>query len=287
MYGDARVGARFEVRGGRGVERSADRRRERGDGPLILGRRLAKRRASAILKPRRAIRRRGPFQLQRQANECPARRRPQRRRSAGLARLSLVRASARSSAGREASRLTASSALTRASWAPSAVLATERSAALAGSGWASRATTRFFKSASAARDRRAPSATPCSPQPRVQAFAQPARVRLRPWRAPRARCAVRPAQRSGRRVHDLLRPVVRQRALSANRLRARNDVRLDVRLLAASVVIPHGVFDVIRRLDRIGAIAHGDAGLGAFPTLWSRELALLGASSAASVASRF
>ena len=140
--------------GGRGVERSADRRRERGDGPLSLGRRLARRRGVSDPQARwRAIKRSKTVRgfKDKRMNVLPGGD-AQSRRSAGLARLSLVRASARSSAGREARRLTASSALTRASWAPSAVLATERNAALAGSGWASRAATRFFKSASAGRE---------------------------------------------------------------------------------------------------------------------------------------
>jgi len=74
VYEDARVGADWKMRGGRSVERWTDRRRERGDGPLSLGRRLAGRRGvSDPQAHNEQSSRSGPSGLRRQMIECVAR----------------------------------------------------------------------------------------------------------------------------------------------------------------------------------------------------------------------
>ena len=169
--------------------------------------------------------------------------------------------------------MTASSALTGASSAPSAVLATERKAALAGSGWASSEAMRFFMSASAG-------AKIVERLAQAGVFGRGA-VKLQcgvgeglGQRVGRARPANSVGE-TGRLIGAFL-PVVGQRALGADGLGARNDMRLDVRLLAGSEVVPHGVLDVLGGPDRIGAVGHGDALFGVFLTLRGQELALVG-----------
>src|ERR1700729_944466 len=142
-----------KIRGGRSFERLTDRRREQGDGPLSFDRRLARRRGvSDSVGCDREEGSRGAARFRSARLNCwidPAPPAFQKRGGPGLARLSLVSAIARSCAGSEARRRTASSALTRASSAASADLAIERSAALAGSGWASSAAMRFVIAVSA------------------------------------------------------------------------------------------------------------------------------------------
>ena len=212
--------------------------------------------------------------------ECPARRRRERRRSAGLARLSLVRASARSSAGREASRLTASSAVTRASWAPSAVLAT--SAALP---WPAAAGLRGPRRASsewASAGERSSSALRNTVSHQPLGFQLPRGLRKCGCglgeRCGRVRAAHSDATIGGGDFIGLSsssRQAARSQRLS---FRARMMWLLDVGLLAASVVIPEPRSQrPSADSDRIRAVGHGDAGLGEFLPLCSRELALLGA----------
>ena len=87
-----------KIRGGRSVERLTDRRRERGDGPLSFDRRLAQRRG--VGDSVRCDREDNRGQAGSDVNEYVAgsTQRPalQKRGDPGLARLSLVSASARS-----------------------------------------------------------------------------------------------------------------------------------------------------------------------------------------------